>query len=60
MSRRDLRAVPPPREPAVLTVDAGSTGALSRRFLTLLVRPSLALPRAEPAVSEVDDLPAAS
>jgi hypothetical protein len=60
MSPRELRAVPPRREPVVLTVDAGSTGALSGRFLTLVVRPHPAgTPAATPA-SEVDDLPAAS
>jgi hypothetical protein len=29
----------PHREPAVLTVDTGSTGTLTRRFLTLVVQP---------------------
>jgi hypothetical protein len=29
----------PRRKPTVLTVDTGSTGSLTRRFLTLLVLP---------------------
>jgi hypothetical protein len=29
----------PRREPTVLTVDTGSSGTLTRRFLTLLVLP---------------------
>lgn len=29
----------PHRDPAVLTVDTGSTSPLTRRFITLVVRP---------------------
>jgi hypothetical protein len=58
MPPREPHAVPR-REPEVLTVDAVSTGALSTRFLTLMVRPQPAGLAAAP-VSEVDDLPAAS
>jgi hypothetical protein len=39
MPSQRLRAVSERRERTVLTVDAGSTGALSARFLTLVVRP---------------------
>jgi len=60
MSPRGRHAVPARREPAVLTVDAGSTGALSTRFLTLVVRPQPADAPTTATVSEVDDLPAAS
>ena len=60
MPPREPRAVPPRRDPVVLTVDAGSTGALSGRFLTLVVRPHPAGGPAGALVSEVDELPAAS
>ncbi len=60
MPHHGLHAVPPPRAPAVLTVDAGSTGALSGRFLTLMVRPRPAAAPTRAPESEVDDLPAAS
>lgn len=38
MSSQGLHAVPPNREPSMLTVDTGATGALTPRFLTLVVR----------------------
>ncbi|HEY7594727.1 MAG TPA: hypothetical protein VH969_16365 [Actinophytocola sp.] len=63
MPSERLRAVSEPRERTVLTVDAGSTGALSARFQTLVVRPhpahgaGRAASAARPAA---DDLPAAS
>lgn len=63
MSQQELRAVPPRRDPAVLTVDAGSTGALSTRFLTLVVRTHPARCRARdprPARPAADGLRAAS
>lgn len=62
MSPQGLRAVPPRREPTVLTVDTGSTGALTPRFLTLVVRGHGGQEQRteEPAGDEVGDLPAAS
>lgn len=57
-----IRAVSERRERTVLTVDAGSTGALSTRFVTLVVRPHPAREAAgaTPAPATEGDLPAAS
>jgi hypothetical protein len=64
MSPQGFRAVPRRQVPTVVTVDAGSTGALSPRFLTLVVRAyrEWEQPRAEddPARYSIEDLPRAS
>jgi hypothetical protein len=61
MTPEELPDVPRPRVPVVLTVDAGSTGARSPRFLTLVVsaRREERCRTGEPAHHTVD-LPAAS
>ncbi len=61
MSPQGFRAVPRRQVPTVLTVDTGSAGALSPRFLTLVVRAyrEWEQPRAEdPARYSIEDLPA--